>query len=311
MKSRAKKNSNILLYRVMSVALAILAVVIAYSGLMWSSPMAYAQIVIPGAGDIICIVDGQLDENGLPILNVPECEDDEEEPPVDACPHEETDPGHQDEGPCNEDDVCPNDDGIQTNESECTPDEVEDKCPNIDGTQESVPDGKEIVDGNCVDKAPQGGGGGGGGAPTPPSGGGGGGGGGGVISGPLAPGSVNTNPTGGTVLGTSTQSGACGLYLTSYLRMGDNNDPEEVKKLQTFLNQHMNENLPVTGYFGIMTYDAVRRFQQKYTLDVLKPWQDAGLMDSLTPTGYVYKTTQRMINNLQCSGLNLPVPQLP
>jgi len=42
-------------------------------------------------------------------------------PPTDVCPNEETDPGVQTEGPCQNEDVCLYDEGIQTNASECTP----------------------------------------------------------------------------------------------------------------------------------------------------------------------------------------------
>lgn len=47
-----------------------------------------------------------------------------ETPKIDACPNETTDPGFQEIGPCNEDDVCPNDEGIQTDPDQCTPEVV-------------------------------------------------------------------------------------------------------------------------------------------------------------------------------------------
>ncbi len=129
-------------------------------------------------------------------------------------------------------------------------------------------------------------------------------------SGPVyyVPSAGNPPPPGGQVLGAST---SCGIYLYSYIKLGANNDPNEVKKLQTFLNNHMGANLPVTGFYGPLTYRAVEQFQVKYHSDVLAPWVPHGLQSDTTPTGYVYKTTQRWINHIVCSELNLPLPQLP
>jgi uncharacterized repeat protein (TIGR01451 family) len=115
---------------------------------------------------------------------------------------------------------------------------------------------------------------------------------------------------GGQVLGASA---SCGLYLTQYIHpvRKDLNDPTEVKKLQTFLNMNLGSNLPVTGYYGPQTIAAVDQFQVKYHSEVLQPWLNYGLPTEYTPTQYVYKTTQRWINLIMCSSLNLPIPQLP
>ncbi|MES3005820.1 MAG: peptidoglycan-binding domain-containing protein [Patescibacteria group bacterium] len=139
-------------------------------------------------------------------------------------------------------------------------------------------------------------------------------------------GNTNTNsggPTGyssspissgaGEVLGASTDTGSsCGLLLTSYLRFGRTNSTTQVIKLQTFLNQNLGIQLPVNGFFGPETDAAVRTFQVKYGEEVLGPWVRAGLHPSITiPTGYVYKTTLRWINILNCPASAIPVPQLP
>jgi hypothetical protein len=141
----------------------------------------------------------------------------------------------------------------------------------------------------------------------------GGGGGGVIISGPLSIGFVNTNPSdssGGQVLGASTEASlSCSPLLSTYLRQGMRSD--EVKKLQEFLNKELGLSIPVTGYFGPQTHEAVKAFQLKYADQVLKPWVPFGLQTDKTPTGYVYKTTQRMVNMLSCSALDLPQPQLP
>lgn len=134
---------------------------------------------------------------------------------------------------------------------------------------------------------------------------------------------ATTTDLGGEILGTSTVAEvveeeesappepACGPYLNTYLRMGRQNDPAEVEKLQTFLNDHMGEELPVTGYFGVLTDQAVRAFQLHYAEEILTPWVPHGLQSEHAATGYVYKTTKRKIDNLMCDSLNLPIPSLP
>jgi hypothetical protein len=140
-------------------------------------------------------------------------------------------------------------------------------------------------------------------------------GGGGVISGPLSVGFVNTDPTGqsqgGQVLGAETDTPAsCSLYLTGYLKEGST-DSASIKKLQIFLNSNLGINLPVTGVFGPLTEAAVEQFQTKYSDDILKPWYDQGFSKDMQPSGYVYKTTLREINMLNCASLEIPQPQLP
>jgi uncharacterized repeat protein (TIGR01451 family) len=117
----------------------------------------------------------------------------------------------------------------------------------------------------------------------------------------------------GQVLGasTSTVPASCGIYLNSYIKLGANNDPTEVKKLQSFLNENLGTTLPLTGYYGSETYKAVEDFQVKYNVGVLSPWVPFGLPSDTTPTGYVYKTTKWKINMLVCPSLDLPMPQLP
>lgn len=139
---------------------------------------------------------------------------------------------------------------------------------------------------------------------TPSSGGGGGGGNGPPVSGGAVLG-ASTGPV-GQVLGAS-----CGLYLNDYLRMGQANNADQVTKLQTFLNEYMHSNLPVTGTFGPATDAAVRAFQASENNGVLKPWVDADLLKPGETTGYVYKTTKRWINLIKCPSLNIPLPQLP
>jgi len=74
--------------------------------------------------------DGLIDfAGGDPGCTDPQ-DNDEIDPVVDACPNEQTDPGVQTSGPCNSDDVCPNDPGIQTSTEECSPQQCEDETWN-------------------------------------------------------------------------------------------------------------------------------------------------------------------------------------
>ncbi len=125
-----------------------------------------------------------------------------------------------------------------------------------------------------------------------------------VGSGPGASAPAST----GQVLGATT---SCGLTFKGYMGVGKKNDPDQVKKLQAFLNTELGLKIPVTGYFGPLTKKAVEAFQLKYSKEILAPWLAFGLPNEMTPTGYVYKTTQRWINKIMCSTLDLPIPQLP
>ena len=117
----------------------------------------------------------------------------------------------------------------------------------------------------------------------------------------------NTESGGGAVLGASTGQvlgASCGLYMDKFIRSGKNNNVDQVKKLQTFLNKWMGSNLPVTGFYGPLTLAALNAFQIKYAPNVLTPWGLSG------PTGIVYLTTLRWINMLECPDLALQLPAL-
>jgi len=161
-----------------------------------------------------------------------------------------------------------------------------DVCSNLDGDQSEVPEGLELVDGQCVEEQSQGSnnsGGGGSSGSRPSSGG-------GSIGGSV-----------GEVLGAFTGDvlSNCVPYINAFLRLGLNNDSEEVKKLQGFLNEQ-GIVVPITGFFGPITDNAVRIFQKNHKTEVLFPWKAFGLSDGETPTGYVFKTTKFTINNMIC-----------
>ncbi len=97
-----------------------------------------------------------------------------------------------------------------------------------------------------------------------------------------------------SVTGAGNHSESCN-YISNYLRINDDNNIDDVKKLQTFLRDYEGFiNLKITGVFDQATFDAVSSFQLKYADDVLAPWG----IDS--PTGYVYYTTQNKINEIYC-----------
>ncbi len=92
----------------------------------------------------------------------------------------------------------------------------------------------------------------------------------------------------------------CVPILTSYLRAGGtSNNVTDVKNLQKFLKDVENEQVDENGIYDIITIAAVKRFQMKYSSEVLTPW---GINE---PTGHVYYTTQNKINNLACTNSNV------
>lgn len=108
----------------------------------------------------------------------------------------------------------------------------------------------------------------------------------------------------GKVLGASTEAApapaACVPLLTSYLKQGPSSNAADVLKLQTFLNAQ-GSKLPTTGFFGPMTSVAVKSFQLKYASEILAP---LGLK---APTGSIFGSTQRKINELNCGGTTVAV----
>ncbi len=87
----------------------------------------------------------------------------------------------------------------------------------------------------------------------------------------------------------------CGPYLTSFIDQGAANVFTDVAKLQLFLWQYEGfSDLRITGVYDAPTQRAVEIVQIRYAADVLIPW---GLT---SPTGHVYITTQKKINELHC-----------
>lgn len=184
---------------------------------------------------------------------------------------------NEDQDACIADDQPTCDAGFHAEDYECVADapaSAADICPNLEGTQTDVPSGYRMGDnGLCVKNHSRGGGGGGGG---------------------------NAKTT-GQVLGAST----CSPLLTDYLHLGWNNNADQVKALQGFLNTQLGLTLDLSGIFDQSTFDAVKAFQKAHGSDVLHPWiglPGSGITGDDTPTGFVYQTTRWMINNIWCPG---------
>jgi len=80
-------------------------------------------------------------------------------------------------------------------------------------------------------------------------------------------------------------------YFQQKLSFGDRN--EEVKKVQTFLiEQGFLKISSGTGYFGVLTQNAVKEFQKKYAEDILKP------LALTEATGYWFTNTINKANQL-------------
>lgn len=86
-------------------------------------------------------------------------------------------------------------------------------------------------------------------------------------------------------------------YLLEYIKFGAQNNPTEVRKLQIFLRDLMGySNVPVTGVYDQVTYNAVKEFQTGFRNDILTPWG----YDGNTGTGYVYILTKKKVNEIYC-----------
>ena len=85
----------------------------------------------------------------------------------------------------------------------------------------------------------------------------------------------------------------CAPYIQTYIKLGARNIPEDVKRLETFLNTYEGENLTVNGIYETIDFEAVKRFQQKHS-EILSFW------NLKKPTGYVYIATLKTINRIYC-----------
>ncbi len=84
-------------------------------------------------------------------------------------------------------------------------------------------------------------------------------------------------------------------YITDYMKIGEENNLEQVVRLQLFLKYKEGINVPISGTFDQATEQGVHTFQNKYRGDTLDPWGP----DTVS-SGYVYILTQWKINELVC-----------
>lgn len=92
----------------------------------------------------------------------------------------------------------------------------------------------------------------------------------------------------------ATSTAPC-VYLTGYLGPGRDNNPDQVRKLQTFLRDEEGfGSLSDSGVYDQLTQYAVSVFQLRYADSILKPW------GASLPSGIVYITTRNKINGLYC-----------
>jgi len=89
---------------------------------------------------------------------------------------------------------------------------------------------------------------------------------------------------------------ACDAYLTEFIKFGNANNPQQVRRLQLVLRDFEGHDVPVDGVYDQRTLNAVHRFQAKYSSDILTPW---GIDQS---TGFVYLTTRKKVNEIYCKG---------
>ena len=104
----------------------------------------------------------------------------------------------------------------------------------------------------------------------------------------------------GEVLGATTTEDViepaptCDTYLTTFIKAGQKNDPEQVTRLQGILKDFEGADVEENGEYDGKTLAAVLAFQGKYASEILTPW---GLTK---PTGFVYLTTRKKLNEVRC-----------
>ncbi len=86
----------------------------------------------------------------------------------------------------------------------------------------------------------------------------------------------------------------CQTLIVTPIKLWSQNDAGDVKDLEDFLNAFEGESLEVNWVYEQADVEAVKRLQLKYASEVLTPW---GIKN---PTGYVYKTTTKKINDIYC-----------
>lgn len=82
----------------------------------------------------------------------------------------------------------------------------------------------------------------------------------------------------------------CSIPFNSYYELGDSDS--NVSKIQSFLKDHLKIETVVDGIFGRQTKGLVSLFQNKYSDDILKPWNLS------QGTGRWYQSTRKKANEI-------------
>jgi len=96
----------------------------------------------------------------------------------------------------------------------------------------------------------------------------------------------------GEVLGATTLSCSVTPYLTRPIKLGAVNNVLDVILLEQYLNTYEGANLPVDGFYSQADFEAVVKWQEKYSEEVLAPW---GITKG---TGYVFMTSLQKIKQV-------------
>jgi hypothetical protein len=83
------------------------------------------------------------------------------------------------------------------------------------------------------------------------------------------------------------------LTILAPVDFGNNNDPQDVRIIEWFLNTYEGKKLPIDGIYSRADRAAVIQWQEKYTAEILKPW---GITKG---TGYVYLTSIAQMKKVQ------------
>lgn len=105
---------------------------------------------------------------------------------------------------------------------------------------------------------------------------------------------IEDTPVETQVVAETEEKKECETLIVTSIRLWSENDAGDVKDLEDFLNAFEGESLEVNWIYEQADFDAVKRLQLKYASEILTPW---GVKN---PTGYVYKTTTKKINDIYC-----------
>ncbi len=82
------------------------------------------------------------------------------------------------------------------------------------------------------------------------------------------------------------------VYPTKPIKLGAQNDPEQVKLLEQYLNAYENAKLPVDGIYSAQDRSAVILWQEKHASEILTPWGET------KGTGYIFTTSLKKFKSL-------------